>query len=35
MILPVFDEETEAVDDRLMKFLDAEGYAQKLEGCLN
>ena len=26
-----FDEETEAVDDRLMKFLDAEGYAQKLE----
>ena len=31
VILPVFDEETEAVDDRLMKFLDAEGYAQKLE----
>ena len=31
VILPVFDEEAEAVDDRLMKFLDAEGYAQKLE----
>ena len=31
VIQPVFEEAPEAVDDRLMKFLDAEGYAQKLE----